>query len=891
LSQNIHAYVGAVHRLTDYGAVIAASSRGTSHEGFDFELRMIDIFTFEGDRIDRCELFDETDLDAALARFDELCPRTKRLNSAAVQVYERFWDNFAARDWDAITNSIADDIRTIDHRRVVNAGVQQGRDVEIENMRALAEVGAEVTATVIATRGERLALGRMRSSNRDLQHGEFGIELLNIIEINIDNRISASALFDPDDVDAAYEELDARYLAGEAAAYAKTWSAIAKTNAVFRQGESAPTTEDLVYVDHRLLRAPLDAKSQIANVRAAWDLTPTLSVRIAAVHRLSRLGGVLTHIAHGTSQDGFDAEWHDVILLTFDGDLIDRCELFDETDLDAALARFSELDTQKPHLENVATGIYERFKAYFTAHDWTSMSEIMAIDMATDDRRRVVNAGARYGRDVQVADIRALSEVGSSLTSTTVATRGNRLALVRARFSGREQGPQAFHGEYLCIIEVDADGLLTTGVVFDLDDIAASYEELDDRYLAGEAAVYANTWSTITEAYAATNRRESPATTPDWIAVDHRRLQRIERSNLDTYLSATWDLAPDISFQVEAVHRLRNVGCAVTRTATGTSQAGFRAEWRQIDVFTVEGDKISRLEVFDEADLDAALARFDELNTQKPKLENAASQLDQRFWKYFAARNWDGIAAIADDDICIDDRRRVVNAGVERGRDAHLADVRAIAEVVGNQDTTSTVIATRGDRLALTRVRSLNSELDGGEVTAEVLCMVEVSEENRTTARIGFDIEDLDSAFAELDARYLAGEAADHAQTWSIITGVYTGFNRRKPLATTPDLVAVDHRPVVTIDVDEISANVEAVLNQLPNLKTRIEAVHRLTHLGAVVSHLAYGVSQEGFEAEWRMIFIFTVDGDLVSRYEFFDETDLDAALARFDELSQPGRE
>ena len=47
---------------------------------------MIDIFTFEGDRIDRCELFDETDLDAALARFDELCPRTKRLNSAAVQV-------------------------------------------------------------------------------------------------------------------------------------------------------------------------------------------------------------------------------------------------------------------------------------------------------------------------------------------------------------------------------------------------------------------------------------------------------------------------------------------------------------------------------------------------------------------------------------------------------------------------------------------------------------------------------------------------------------------------------------------------------------------------------------------------------------------------------------
>jgi hypothetical protein len=48
--------------------------------------------------------------------------------------------------------------------------------------------------------------------------------------------------------------------------------------------------------------------------------------------------------------------------------------------------------------------------------------------------------------------------------------------------------------------------------------------------------------------------------------------------------------------------------------AHGTSQAGFGAEWRQIDVLTMDGDMISRLEVFDETDLDAALARFDELN-------------------------------------------------------------------------------------------------------------------------------------------------------------------------------------------------------------------------------------------------------------------------------------
>ena len=41
---------------------------------------------------------------------------------------------------------------------------------------------------------------------------------------------------------------------------------------------------------------------------------------------------------------------------------------------------------------------------------------------------------------------------------------------------------------------------------------------------------------------------------------------------------------------------------------------------------TVEGDRVNRCEIFDETDLDAALARFDELQPQAPRLENAASR-------------------------------------------------------------------------------------------------------------------------------------------------------------------------------------------------------------------------------------------------------------------------
>ena len=75
------------------------------------------------------------------------------------------------------------------------------------------------------------------------------------------------------------------------------------------------------------------------------------------MHRLSNLGAVVTHASHGTSREGFDAEWRMIELLTVDGDLISRSELFDEADLDAALARFEELHPPPPRLENAASQV------------------------------------------------------------------------------------------------------------------------------------------------------------------------------------------------------------------------------------------------------------------------------------------------------------------------------------------------------------------------------------------------------------------------------------------------------------------------------------------------------------------------------------------------------
>ena len=225
-------FIESVHRLSDVGTVVTHASRGTSQDDFEAEWRQITLFTVEGDLCNRCEIFDEANLDAALARLDELTPQTRRLENAASQVVERFRAHFAARDWDAMAETMADDFSTHDRRRVVNAGVRNGRAAQIANMRARGRGGL---------RGPRRPSSRpagsaLRSSAsaprvRDQQPGEFIADAARHRRDRRRQPARRAVLFDPDDIDAAFEELDARYLAGEAAAHAHIWSVITKSYA------------------------------------------------------------------------------------------------------------------------------------------------------------------------------------------------------------------------------------------------------------------------------------------------------------------------------------------------------------------------------------------------------------------------------------------------------------------------------------------------------------------------------------------------------------------------------------------------------------------------------------------------------------------------------------
>lgn len=887
LTPDMTTFVEAVHRLTDVGAVVSQVAQGTSRDGFYAEWRVVNLYKIDGDLLGRCEVFDETDLDIAIARFEELSRQPQPVENTASRMYQRFLAYFRDRDWNAMAEMVALDNRHEDRRRVVNAGIQHGRDTVIASMRAIADVGVTVIdAAFFATRGDRLALARQRVSGGKGPDA-FGIEVLIIAEVGADGKVGGGVAFDIEEIDAAFAELDARYLAGEAAPYADAWSVIANAYATLNRREIPATTSDWTNIDHRRVKmfAPGDL---VAFVGAAWDLERAILNRVETVHRLNGLGAVITRVSSGTSNAGFDAEWREVDLMSVKGDLISRFELFDEEDLDAALARFDELSQTATRFVNTASRVADRFRATFAARDWRAMAEMLAEDIYNEDRRPVVNAGIRYGRDSVLGDMRSAADIGvPRLISTDIATRGERLVLVRAE-SPYDVRPEAFYVETLAIAEIDAGGTVTAQVIFGVDDLDAAFEELDKRYVAGEAAAYADTWSVIANAYAALNRHEIPSTTPEWVNIDHRRGgSTFETGDMATYIQASWEDSPQNKIRVETVHRLSHLGAVVTSATRGVSVAGFYAEWRQVDLVTVDGNVLCRTELFDEQDLEVALARFDELSAADPRLENAASRAEERARKCFASRDWASMADCLADRISFEDRRRVVNAGTRTGRIAAIADARTVAEL-GGTDISSQVIAIRGDHLVLARSHLSSRDRAPDAFQAESLCVTAIAADGRIATRVVFDPEDLDGALAELDARYIADEEAAHAYTWSLVTQAYAAFNRHEFPPGTTDFVSFDHRRVIASAPEDMAQYVHAVWELAPDAKAYVERSHRLSKRGAVVVAPAQGTSQEGFDAEWREVHLLIFDGGLLSHFELFDETDVDAAVAKFDELTAP---
>jgi hypothetical protein len=389
------------------------------------------------------------------------------------------------------------------------------------------------------------------------------------------------------------------------------------------------------------------------------------------------------------------------------------------------------------------------------------------------------------------------------------------------------------------------------------------------------------------------NTHELPATTPGWTFVDHRGVIAIDASDLPAFIDAGWDQFSDISIYNEAVHRLSDLGAVVTHTAHGASHEDFDAEWRMIDIFTVEGDLVCRFEMFDEADLDAALARFDELDRQVPPLENAATRIWVRLADAFNRRDLDGYLALTTSDVRYEDRRKGLRDALEGAQHARKA-VQAMFEVVPNSvQMTVETVAIRGSRLSLSRDCFRDTDCADQPITVEALQIAEVDQGGLIRDTVSFDPDDINGAFEELTDRWIASGEVAHPEVIKSTQELTETINRHDwdAFATlSAGATYINHRQLSSPGVETISdhmSSIRTMASLVPNFWVEQADVLAHSAMGVVTHVVVRGTSTDGATIEIPLIQLALFEGDHVTHVEAFDPDQRRLALARFDELNR----
>ena len=290
------------------------------------------LYLIEADEHERTEwmaAFDWKDLDAAYAELDrrfedrEGAPGTKGRRSARSEIARESFAPIVKRTLppaDALSSYFAnaatrfnarlEQAWALRDREAVAALHSETRDVDdrrrllrlrIEDDRIQTWVSAwlempdgRITVTPIATRGEHLALAGVRlQGNLDEEGGDFAIDFFTVAETDRDGRNTAIVLFDPEDIAAAYAELERRFDTGDGAAlegFVGRW-----VNGIARRDWEAlieMCSPGLVEHDHRPLTSVGTTNGRetfvLNNVRSWIDLAPDTMFRCAHVRTSGR---------------------------------------------------------------------------------------------------------------------------------------------------------------------------------------------------------------------------------------------------------------------------------------------------------------------------------------------------------------------------------------------------------------------------------------------------------------------------------------------------------------------------------------------------------------------------------------------------------------------------
>ena len=134
------------------------------------------------------------------------------------------------------------------------------------------------------------------------------------------------------------------------------------------------------------------------------------------------------------------------------------------------------------------------------------------------------------------------------------------------------------------------------------------------------------------------------------------------------------------------------------------------------------------------------------------------------------------------------------------------------------------------------------------EFYVEFLQIVEIDTDERIAVLAAFDLDDMDAAFAELEARNLAGEVVADSHTRTVIARTYAAYNDCELPATTTDSAYIDHPPLVTIEASDLATSIRVVWDLLLHRRPRRDGTS--AERTEPSSPKPKGIEMEGLEVE-----------------------------------------
>ena len=676
-------------RLSEHGLLLELESTVLGEAGAAVEGPRLVLFTVADGLADRMEWFDVDDIAAAEARFDELTapepldtvPARTGTETSSELVASNLIELANGERWDEFEAAISPDLHAVS-TRLGFGRTEFDRALTVAGMKEFRAMFGSARTATIAVRGDRISLHRLSAEDSP----DLSYDYLHLQELENRGLVHRMVGFDATNVDEAMAVVDEWYadsLGDGRRDVAQVSSAVVRLLAAadFDTLETL-LRDDLVSDDHRAGSfGTQDKAGLIERWRSLLEVVPDVNLWVSSYPRLFHDGAVGVLEAHDPTTD---SAWSIAVLMMIEDRLVTRIEFYEPEDLDRALASLDEQTTAD-------TGI-QSGRASADASDWEIVCRLG--DTIT----------------IEIAHDRSAVRVGS---------------LTDGRPEHAEYGYADFMAAQRRAIELwyemDPDAARARGVVDPLMDI------MD--------ALYEHEWE-----------RARALLAPDFALTVAKNVTGHEQ-DADGFIESmrTWlELAGDVTPVSRGVLAVTDNICVFDAEPRTIDASGIEREWRSITIVEAHDGLITRWEEYDLDNVDAALARFDEL-TAADDLVNRATQTTARAREAFFDRDLDGLMSLFHHDVVLHDRRPMFDTIYTRDEwQAVSADLLDHDELAVSH---TEIRATRGESLCL---QQTTSELSVEGFVQERLSVCEVDGAGLITRYAYFDPEQGDEAFALL---------------------------------------------------------------------------------------------------------------------------------------------